>query len=718
MLNTLNINLKTDIKTDRPTTLPIKLMSQDKNNNQFILRFTNGGETVALDDTYTVEILTKFKNSGASRLTSATVRQDYATWQFDTAYITQDEAVYNYVYVRKSGSLVVSADANCFVFSVDLSEIDKGAGKVAEMYDENYQKYLDEFKDNVDFEEIAQAEQARKEAETLREENYNQKVDTAIVEADVVEKVDNKVSELAPQISNLTAQLAQTTTELEDLHVNVRKFKTVSNTWNEALQDAVNYGSSRYSAQPEVGGLYIPQNVTIKMPRGRYIITKKIIGKQGLNFDVTGATFAASPSDKSIDFLDLSSDATIGSGRAYRNFYEGGSFAGFDTVYKIQTGNTDSSNLVFNSPTFQACRVGIDTISYEKARSTYMEINNIYSIRTDQPVRTHTDLTSINGGWIYHSGWNGASIYNQGFTRIENVVGVPSPRQETHYEPRWVDNHTIQGSVGSRGIQIDHCRFGGEDGSCPVIFNYATNNRQGAGSKSVIEINNTQVNSVGTKHVSAIVLFDIPNHIKLTNMTGFLDLTGGIIKVDESFNVEDVPYSKYITIEFDSTIESHYKLVDERLERFIHRNKGNRERYRNIFKESFYNELIFANNEVSFPMTIRSGQTSNLHGYSFLITVKQSGTHAIHYSNVETYIVSIIGGHTAGKNMQRIVTTPLSQANGGLEFGEATILTDVIFKSTGTNEVVIPSGGASINDEIVIKLRTSNGTANIIPLIA
>lgn len=218
MLNTININLKTDIKTDRPTTLPIKLMSQDKNNNQFILRFTNGGESVALDDTYTVEVLTKFSKSGASRLTSAKVRQDYATWEFDTAYITQDETVYNYVYVRKSGNLVVSADANCFVFSVDLSEIDKGAGKVAETYDENYEKYLDEFKGNVDFEEIAQseteriqAEQARKEAEIFREESYEQKVDTALVEADVVEKVDNKVTELTPQISNLTAQLAQTT---------------------------------------------------------------------------------------------------------------------------------------------------------------------------------------------------------------------------------------------------------------------------------------------------------------------------------------------------------------------------------------------------------------------------------------------------------------------------------------------------------------------------
>lgn len=196
MLNTINIDLKTDIKTDKPKSLPITLMSQDKNNNQFILRFKNGGEAITLDDSYTVEVLTKFRRSGTSRLTSAIIRQDhatweeamtkfgipedsplaaaknrqdYATWEFDTSYITRDEEVRNYVYVRKDGELLVSADANCFVFHVGLSEVDKDAGKVAETYDKNYQKYLDEFKENVNFEEIAQAEQARKEAESDRE---------------------------------------------------------------------------------------------------------------------------------------------------------------------------------------------------------------------------------------------------------------------------------------------------------------------------------------------------------------------------------------------------------------------------------------------------------------------------------------------------------------------------------------------------------------------
>lgn len=51
-------------------------------------------------------------------------------------------------------------------------------------------------------------ELSRAAAEINREENYESKVTAAIVEADVVEKVDNKVAELAPTIQQVTAQLA------------------------------------------------------------------------------------------------------------------------------------------------------------------------------------------------------------------------------------------------------------------------------------------------------------------------------------------------------------------------------------------------------------------------------------------------------------------------------------------------------------------------------
>lgn len=70
--------------------------------------------------------------------------------------------------------------------------------------------------------ERVSAENERKQAELSREETYDSKVDAAIVGADVVTKVDDKVAELSPTIQNVTAQLAQkvgvgTKAELEDL---------------------------------------------------------------------------------------------------------------------------------------------------------------------------------------------------------------------------------------------------------------------------------------------------------------------------------------------------------------------------------------------------------------------------------------------------------------------------------------------------------------------
>lgn len=150
MLNIVKVNLNTGILPDKPAEVDVKIMSQDINNNQFVLRFAKGTESVELDDTYTVEIYSKFEKADTSLLTSADIVDGLALWTFDTSFITQDEKVTNYVYVRKSGSLVVSADANAFAFDVGLSEIDKDAGRVAEVYDENYENKLNDFMSDFD----------------------------------------------------------------------------------------------------------------------------------------------------------------------------------------------------------------------------------------------------------------------------------------------------------------------------------------------------------------------------------------------------------------------------------------------------------------------------------------------------------------------------------------------------------------------------------------
>ena len=126
MVNKISVNLNKDVKKYSPVDLSLRIMSKDTA-NLFFLNFYKGDEAINLDDTHTVEILTKFMNSGTVRLASAEIYQGNVKWDFDTSFITQDEQVYNYVYVRKSGDLVVPPDANTFFFEVGLSEDDKDA---------------------------------------------------------------------------------------------------------------------------------------------------------------------------------------------------------------------------------------------------------------------------------------------------------------------------------------------------------------------------------------------------------------------------------------------------------------------------------------------------------------------------------------------------------------------------------------------------------------
>ena len=221
-----------------------------------------------LDETYGVKILTKYHKSGLSVMTTLGGRLEIADGKLiytpKVNLITEADYVRNYLYLSKDG---LGLDMAQFNYQVDVSQIGEVAVEVRQVYDESYEALIAEFEQaledykltlpqadsvraeidvilnqfGVDSQQVigdlvevsataeiaeasrgqaeserVQAETERKEAEILRQESYDAKVDTAIVEADVVGKVDNKVTELTPQINNLTAQLAQTAAVLED----------------------------------------------------------------------------------------------------------------------------------------------------------------------------------------------------------------------------------------------------------------------------------------------------------------------------------------------------------------------------------------------------------------------------------------------------------------------------------------------------------------------
>ena len=146
----LQVDVHVDIRKNNTQSLGVTLMSRDINNYQFYLRVLQDGELLVMDDSYEVEVLSLFTTSKSKLLTKGTIKSHYVDWQFDPSYISKSEVVKNYVYVRKDGELLISADANCFIFEVGLSAIDKDTGRVAEVYDENYENVLADYSGALD----------------------------------------------------------------------------------------------------------------------------------------------------------------------------------------------------------------------------------------------------------------------------------------------------------------------------------------------------------------------------------------------------------------------------------------------------------------------------------------------------------------------------------------------------------------------------------------
>lgn len=126
-------------KSKSPFSTYSKFKSQDVNSVEFHLAF----DGVELDESYKVTVHCKFKKSDSVLTEVADVAEGKAIFKFDTRYITQKEEVHCSVYVSKGDQ---SIDVRTFVFEVELSEIDKGSLRVAEVYDANYQKLLGDFK--------------------------------------------------------------------------------------------------------------------------------------------------------------------------------------------------------------------------------------------------------------------------------------------------------------------------------------------------------------------------------------------------------------------------------------------------------------------------------------------------------------------------------------------------------------------------------------------
>ena len=492
--------------------------------------------------------------------------------------------------------------------------------------------------------------------------------------------------------------------------VNVKSYGAVGDGVTDdtaAIQAAVDYAATKKIELNDAGSLYYSGNSRVIFPVGKYIITGKIIVKQGVDIDMRGAVFFASPSNKTVNCFDMTLEG-------FRQHFYGGTFVYFNKAITINTGNLECSRILFSEQYFQQCNTGIDMVSFDSSRSTNVVIENFISWLTNLFVKVHSDMVNIRNGWITHSGYNGPAIYNQGFTKIEHVVGVPALPQPGA-NPRWIDNYATDYNTpggdttmfGERGLYIDHCRFGPEGGDMPIVYNYADHITNFSNNKpTIIEINNSFCSSRMGTIPALIVLFKMPNRIKLSNISGMTNLGYGMIHADNSFDTTTLSNTKQISIEIDETGYYHkdVPMIDSDLYRFLKTKENQNTVYRQTFKDGkTHKRYIPADagidagtgrplSSVTIPVktpTVEGISYSEQFGLGFLLSINASDTIAdgtCVYKNSGLYYVSITGGYTSSR-VKRVNSQSIALFNGGVAMAEAPGIKSVVWATSGTQDI-------------------------------
>ena len=123
-----------------------------------------------LDDTYDVKILTKYHKSDFKILTtlgeSLEIVDGKIIYTPKVNLITEADYVRNYLYLSKDG---LGLDMAQFNYEVDLSEIDKTALKVKEVYDQSYETLLTDFEQALEDYKLTlpQADSVRAEVDVI-----------------------------------------------------------------------------------------------------------------------------------------------------------------------------------------------------------------------------------------------------------------------------------------------------------------------------------------------------------------------------------------------------------------------------------------------------------------------------------------------------------------------------------------------------------------------
>ena len=348
-------------------------------------------------------------------------------------------------------------------------------------------------------------------------EDFNTQVIQEMTDKDVISAPE--IIEARGGKPNLKARLDDTTTQLTSINklysVNLGDFQR-----NLPENDDTGRFNRAISALESLNthvdfpdtGYDIRINNTLFLPDEVYEIGSTLTFSKSFNLIAQGQGAVIKMSDASSNIIE---------GYVGRCFIYGVTFSGGKHQVYLSNGNIDATILTIANCEFKfSSDYAVKTWGTWKPEdfhlSAHTSLFNCRFMEVNGAVFDVSDYCTIVGGWIYVSkqsmGSNRAVFVNRsGQMTLDTVLGVPTMGfyPDHSLNSRWTDNYGI--------IKIFNCRFGGEDGGMPTVYNFAGSLADGMGSAIHIEYSQLFPGNYFRYKDSAVIylMYEVPYQITI-----------------------------------------------------------------------------------------------------------------------------------------------------------------------------------------------------------
>lgn len=296
-----------------------------------------------------------------------------------------------------------------------------------------------------------------------------------------------------------------------------------------AIQFAADQCKAKLRAIQPTGGSYQGSCPDLFFPAGKYKITApiKLCGYQVVKGE--DAILIQSGDCPALDFSGC-----------YRNSIERMQFVGGTRAVTFSNANVDTTRLIVRDCTFQGWKeyaITAEGTGPDQHLSATLLLDAC-NFDGGSMLLTRADSTTLRSCRHQFRGpgvVNGTpSIVNKwawGVLKLDDFTGTPASPEADQIRARWIDNW---GSVVADG-----CRFGGEGGGIPIVFDHGAPNVINPWMGRKIVITNSQV-SCGRNlwpESALITMEGLPQCVRVTGCAGVVSSTIPLIKVADGYDM-------------------------------------------------------------------------------------------------------------------------------------------------------------------------------------